>query len=692
MRSVLRSSARHVLLAAGAGMALFAGMSCLPATASSQVRDAHGVAVIVGNRNYRHDRATDVTYAHRDAAAFRRYVVEVLGYDPDRIIHLRDATLGRLTEVFGNERNHEGELWSILDPKGRSDVVVFYSGHGGPGLTDKRGYLLPVEAGPDTAEIGGYPLDLLYRNLGRLAEARSVRLFVDACFTGESHTGMLITKASPVIARAGLPESVANKLVVLTAASSDQLASWDDEARHGLFTKHLLDALYGGGDMDDDGRVTLAEAKSYLDDEMTKAARRMRRRQIASLLSAVDGAVLSVKPSEGFPVRREISLLTPNGVPLEDVSPMASRLSRLLERPFSVEAREPSGWTDLHYAAAANDPKLIDALVEAGMSADVRLRDEKTGGGKLDESLVRKLTALGHKQVEYWWADGDTPLLIAAAVNAGDAIEALVSNNADVNAASTHGITPLHQAAMGNHSSIVRTLLAHGAKTEISANAGGRSRETALLTAMFVGSHEAAMALLDGGADPNRQEGYWNNSVLHLAVRDRPGKHAALLKNIVKKTLALGVDVNRRSRYYSETPLHAAIRGLHVWAVGALLKHGADVNARRDGGETGLHLVARMSRSIVYEDNRAKLEVLKLLLEHGTNASATDENGFTPLHWAAWNNDEGMIEALIKAGADVNARDVDGYTPRDRGQVHKITATHSKLIRAGARCNRSCMK
>ena len=44
------------------------------------------------------------------------------------------------------------------------------------------------------------------------------------------------------------------RLVVLTAASGTEVASWDDEARHGMFTHHLLDALYGQGDADGDGR------------------------------------------------------------------------------------------------------------------------------------------------------------------------------------------------------------------------------------------------------------------------------------------------------------------------------------------------------------------------------------------------------------------------------------------------------
>ena len=69
------------------------------------------------------------------------------------------------------------------------------------------------------------------------------------------------------------------KMVVVTASRGDQVASWDKNAKHGLFTKHLLDALNGAADKEPrtgnkDGKVTLGEVKAYLDREMTYQARR----------------------------------------------------------------------------------------------------------------------------------------------------------------------------------------------------------------------------------------------------------------------------------------------------------------------------------------------------------------------------------------------------------------------------------
>ena len=128
--------------------------------------------------------------------------------------------------------------------------MVFYSGHGVPG-EDRRAYLLPLDANPDVPEINGYALELLYRNLAKL-EARSVAVY----FSGQSFGGTL-SRTSGLGISPVLPPA-AGGFGVLTAAAADQVAVWDDEAKHGVFTKHLLDALYGAAD-DGDNEITLAE-------------------------------------------------------------------------------------------------------------------------------------------------------------------------------------------------------------------------------------------------------------------------------------------------------------------------------------------------------------------------------------------------------------------------------------------------
>ena len=163
-----RAPVLHLLLAV---LALAGALSA----ARAEFANPSGVAVIIGNRTYGGD-IPPVDYVHRDADAFRRYVAEVLGFDPENVIDLRDATQAKMWSTFGSRTTAaRSELWSYLEDDG-SDVVVFYSGHGAPGIEDGRGYLLPVDADPNTAELNGYPIDLLYENLARLEEAKTARV------------------------------------------------------------------------------------------------------------------------------------------------------------------------------------------------------------------------------------------------------------------------------------------------------------------------------------------------------------------------------------------------------------------------------------------------------------------------------------------------------------------------------------
>ena len=280
-----------------------AAVTTCPATADPTNRRA--VAVIMGNSNYQGSTPT-VDYAHNDADSFKAFVIGVLGYDPDNIIDIRDATKAQMETAFGNERSNEGKLWRYLDPKGRSDVVVFYSGHGVPGLKDKRGYLLPVDADANAQEINGFPLDVLLENLGQL-KTKSLSVFLDACFSGDSPKGMLIRATSGISVTPKMPKTN-SAMTLITAAEGDQVASWDVKAKHGMFTKHLLDALYGKADGPDygnnDGKIALGEVKEYLDDRMTRAARRQfGRHQNASVRGndnklLVSGLPANVKQAE----------------------------------------------------------------------------------------------------------------------------------------------------------------------------------------------------------------------------------------------------------------------------------------------------------------------------------------------------------------------------------------------------------
>jgi hypothetical protein len=243
--------------------------------------NADAVAVIVGNRTYQAG-TPPVAYALNDAQLVRTYVEQALGYRPGNILYLEDATLTNLKVVFGDRNLPNGRLKDLVK-EGRSDVFVFYSGHGAPDPNSNKGYLMPVDADPSRLELTGYGLDVLYENLSATG-ARSITVVVDACFSGATGGGdMLIAQASPIGIRINDPSAkLGNRAAVITASTGQQVASWYPEMRHGLLTYYFLKGIQGAADADGDGNVTLTEMDRWLNDEsdgLPYMARRLHSRE-----------------------------------------------------------------------------------------------------------------------------------------------------------------------------------------------------------------------------------------------------------------------------------------------------------------------------------------------------------------------------------------------------------------------------
>ena len=84
----------------------------------------------------------------------RDFALNKLGCRYGNIIDLRDATQAELLSAFGSKESQKGQLF-VYVRSDTSDVIVFCSGHGVPGRSDKRGYLLSVDADPNRAELTG---------------------------------------------------------------------------------------------------------------------------------------------------------------------------------------------------------------------------------------------------------------------------------------------------------------------------------------------------------------------------------------------------------------------------------------------------------------------------------------------------------------------------------------------------------
>lgn len=242
------------------------------------VKRPDAVAVVIGIADYDHRDVPPVRYAIRDAQAVKRYLVHTMGLDEENIIYVENASSAKFREIFGTPSAPEGRLSNYLEPGRRSDVFIYYSGHGAPDLKDGKSFFVPADADPNYIKQGGYGLDDLYAVLRKLP-AKSITVFLESCFSGFSDNGTLVKGASPALLKVESPVFSAPNALVLTASANTQIASWHEEAQHGLFTYYLLKGLQGEADADANRTVTGTELAAFVERQVSRHARRDRGRE-----------------------------------------------------------------------------------------------------------------------------------------------------------------------------------------------------------------------------------------------------------------------------------------------------------------------------------------------------------------------------------------------------------------------------
>ena len=171
----------------------------------------------------------------------------------------------------------------------------------------------------------------------------------------------------------------------------------------------------------------------------------------------------------------------------------------------------------IHDAATKGNIEAVKQHLDAG--ADVELKCVNCGG-----TVLRHAVSGGHIEI----------------------VELLVSKDADVNAKTEEGESPLHLAANRGHKEIIELLIARGADVD---------------------------AKGDSGRTP-----------LHVAAQKGH-------KEIIELLIAKGADVDAKGGWKEGTPLLYAATYGHKEVVELLIAKGADVNAKDDDGETPLDVV-----------------------------------------------------------------------------------------------------
>jgi ankyrin repeat protein len=201
------------------------------------------------------------------------------------------------------------------------------------------------------------------------------------------------------------------------------------------------------------------------------------------------------------------------------------------------------------------------------------------------------------------------------------------------------------------------------------------------------GDLKEVQSLISKGTDLNATEPD-GRTPLHCAVGSDNPRDSHL--DVVKILVAQRVAINARDEL-GRTPLNVATDALKIPTrkesaeyriIEFLVSEGADTNRKPENGWTALHWVVGMGHK----------DLAELLLAKGAKVESTDGNGNTPLHWAVSNyassrrmlsmlgpdlagqgmsllagrtenNLADLTRLLIANGADVNATNNDGDTP-----------------------------
>ena len=242
---------------------------------SSNTKRSNSVAVIFGVENY-----TDLPpapFARNDAEIIKEYFRKRLGIE-QVVIYTNEQVSGF---VFDNVFNPDyGELQKAV-LKGQSDLFVFYSGHGVPSKDGENIYLFPFDGKVARLETQGYNLNKLYENLEKL-EARSITVFIDACFSGASKASekiksenLVSMKGVKIVAKTRQPWLTNPNFSVFASSSAEETSLGFDQSKTGLFTYYLCAGMQGEADEDKDGKITAGELKNYVTENVVNMSKKI---------------------------------------------------------------------------------------------------------------------------------------------------------------------------------------------------------------------------------------------------------------------------------------------------------------------------------------------------------------------------------------------------------------------------------
>jgi ankyrin repeat protein len=249
---------------------------------------------------------------------------------------------------------------------------------------------------------------------------------------------------------------------------------------------------------------------------------------------------------------------------------------------------------------------------------------------------------------------GLTPLLYAARENCHACVDVLLKNKADINLPDPDGVSPLLVAIMNANWDLAQQLIVAGADV----NQWDIFGETPLFTAINLRSR------LDGGRGTSIDP--MNKTTGLAIVKTLLDRGANPNMPLFFTPANLSGPTNTRG----STPLIRAANNADLEVVKLLLERGADATLMMADRQTPIHAVL----SGRAQESQA-LELIRLLHKAGADVNVValinhplEIRGGTALHYAVRKRFKNVIKELASLGIDMNAVDQDGLTALDYTQ------------------------
>lgn len=242
---------------------------------TSNIKRSNAVAVVIGIEKY--EALAPAPYAENDAEIIKLYFQKTLGIEKVVTYNSKEAIGFFFDDIFNPDY---GELQKAI-LKGQTDLFVFYSGHGIPSKDGQQIFLFPSDGKIERISSQGYDINKFYINLEKLG-AKSVTVFIDACFSGtskhsekidkENLVGMKGVKIKPKIHQ---PWITHPNFSVFTSCTGDETSLVFDPSQTGLFTYYLCIGLQGKADMNNDNSITNEELSQFVKDNVMEVSRKI---------------------------------------------------------------------------------------------------------------------------------------------------------------------------------------------------------------------------------------------------------------------------------------------------------------------------------------------------------------------------------------------------------------------------------